>query len=150
MDTFSIIRTIKPHQRQNIFKGVYPCDLLPVRFSLPAIFVINLSPHNEGGSHWVSIFISSNRIAFYFDSFGFGVKNTYIIRFLKKHSRKVDYNKHQLQHIRSIKCGQFCCVFAISILKNCTISSFMSKFSKNLFVNDFVIENMYNYLKKNI
>lgn len=69
MDTISINCTIKPFQRQSIFKGVFPCDSLPNQFSLPAIFVINLSPHTEGGTHWVAVYIPVNRIAYYFDSF---------------------------------------------------------------------------------
>lgn len=149
MDTLSIINVIAKYQRNNVYKGVFPCDSLPKKFSLPAIFVINLSPHNEPGSHWVAVYISPNRYAFYFDSFGLPVKNSFIIRFLRAHSVRNIYNKKQLQHITSKKCGQFCCVFAISILKKCTIPSFISKFCKNLFVNDIVIENMYNYLKKN-
>lgn len=149
MDTFSIHNVIAPYQIFNIFKGVFPCDSLPIKFSLPAIFVINLSPHNEPGSHWVAIYIATNRYAYYFDSFGFPVNNINILRFLKKHSVRIKYNKMQLQHITSNKCGRFCCVFAIAILKKCTIPSFLSKFCKNLYVNDIVIENMYKYLKKN-
>lgn len=149
MDTFSINRTIKSYQKRNIFKGVFPCDSLPSHFSLPAIFIINLSPHTEAGSHWVAAFISVNRFAYYFDSFGLPIKNSYILRFLKRHAKRITHNKNQLQHIASNKCGRFCCAFAVSILKNCSISSFMSKFCKNLYVNDIVIENMYNYLKMN-
>lgn len=145
MDTLSIINVIKPYQRYNIFKGVFPCDLLPKKFSLPAIFVINLSPHSEPGSHWIAIYITSMRHAFYFDSFGFPVNNQYISLFLKKHANKINYNVKQLQHITSNKCGHFCCAFTISVLKNCSVSSFISKFSTNLFVNDITIQNMYNY-----
>lgn len=149
MDSFSINNVVKPYQRSNIFKGVFPCDSLPNHFSLPAIFVINLSPHTEAGSHWVATYITVDRCAFYFDSFGLPIKNICIFRFIKKHANWIDHNKNQLQHITSNKCGKFCCVFAIAILKNCSLSSFMSKFSKNLFVNDFVIENMYKYLVMN-
>lgn len=149
MDSISIHCAIKPFQRQNIFKGVFPCDSLPNKFSLPAIFVINLSPHTESGSHWVAAYISVNKSAFYFDSFGLPIRNSYILRFLKKHAIRVTYNKSQLQHVTSNKCGKFCCAFAISILEKCPISAFISKFCKNLFVNDIVIENMYNYLKIN-
>lgn len=149
MDTLSIIRTIKPYQRHNIFKGVFPCDSLPNRFSLPAIFVINLSPHYEAGTHWVGVYIASDRQAFYFDSFGLPIKNEYIKRFLKNHSVRVTHNKVQLQHIMSNKCGKYCCVFAITVLKNCSISAFVNKFGYNLFINEFVIENMYNYLSNN-
>lgn len=148
MDTLSILSAIKPYQRRNIFKGVYPCDSLPKKFSLPAIFVVNLSPHNEPGSHGVTIYISYMRNAFYFDSFGFPVNNYYISLFLKKNAIRIDYNAKQLQHISSNKCGHFCCAFAISILKNCTVSSFISKFCTNLYVNDITIQNMYNYFKK--
>lgn len=149
MDTFTINKVINPHQKNSIFKGVYPCDSLPKKFSLPSIFIVNLSPHSEPGSHWISIYIASNGHAFYFDSFGIPIRNIYIHQFLKKHSKRVTYNRQQLQHIMSNKCGKFCCVFAITILKKCTIPSFINKFSKNLYVNDIVIENMYNYLKRN-
>lgn len=147
MDTISINCAIKSFQNHSIFKGVFPCDSLPNYFSLPAIFIINLSPHTEAGSHWVAVYISVDRFAYYFDSFGLPIKNMYILRFLKKHAKRISHNKIQLQHIASKKCGKFCCVFAVTILKNCSISSFISKFSKNLFVNDIVVENMYNYLE---
>lgn len=146
MDTLSIVRFIAPYQRKNIFKGVFPCDSLPHRFSFPAAFVINLSPHNEPGTHWVAVYIAENGHAYYFDSFGFGVKNNFIVKFLEVHSNKITFNKKQLQHISSNKCGKFCCVFVAFILKNCTISNFLNKFSLNLFVNDILIDNMYNYL----
>lgn len=149
MDTISINNVVKPYQKYNIFKGVFPCDSLPKHFSLPAIFVINLSPRTEIGSHWVATYITSDRCAFYFDSFGLPISNAYILHFINKHAKRITYNKNQLQHITSTKCGKFCCVFAITILKKCSISSFINKFSKNLFVNDIVIENMYNYVEMN-
>lgn len=149
MDTFSINSVIKPFQKHKIFKGVFPCDSLPSHFSLPAIFVINLSPHTEGGSHWVAAYISDNRFAYYFDSFGLPIRNRYILSFLERHAERITHNKSQLQHIASNKCGKFCCAFALAILKNCSIPSFMSKFSKNLFVNDIIVENMYKYMEMN-
>lgn len=147
MDTISIRDYIKPYQRQNIFKGVFPCDCMPNSFSLPAAFVINLSPHDEPGTHWVSLYISQSGYAFYFDSFGMKPTNFYINAFLKMHTKNVMFNKKQLQHISSNKCGQFCCVFVVSALKECSIDNFISRFGLNLYVNDFTLENMYNYLK---
>lgn len=78
MDTLSIIQFIRPYQQKNIFKGVFPCDALPNRFSLPAIFVVNLSKHNECGSHWVSVYINEYGIAYYFDSYGLVIRNRFI------------------------------------------------------------------------
>lgn len=148
MDSLSIARFTESYQRRNIFKGVFPCDLLPHKFSLPAAFIINLSPHNDPGSHWVAVYIDEKGLAFYFDSFGFGIKNYFISTFLRLHSKKVTFNKKQLQHISSNKCGKFCCVFVACILKNCSISDFLKNFSLNLFVNDLIIDNMYKYLEK--
>lgn len=148
MDTVSISKYLAHHQKKNVFKGVFACDSLPFRFTLPAAFVINLSRHDEGGSHWVAIYISEIGIAYYFDSFGLDVKNTFIRAFLKFHSKKIVYNNKQLQHITSNKCGKFCCVFIANILKNIPIQRFLNKFGINLLINDFIIENMYNYLKK--
>lgn len=148
MDTLSIERFIAPYQKQKMFKGVFPCDSLPKKFTLPASFVINLSAHNECGSHWVALYINNDRQAFYFDSFGFGIRNKFIRSFLKVHCKTFTCNTKQLQHVMSNKCGKFCCVFITSILNNARIDDFLNKFSVNLFVNDIVIENMYKYLEK--
>lgn len=148
MDTITIRQYIKIYQKDDIFKGVYPCDCLPTTFKLPAAFVINLSTHDEPGTHWVALCISKNGTSFYFDSFGLKPTNFYVQTFLNKHSKSLRYNSQQLQHISSNKCGQFCCVFVVAVLKNCSIDSFLRRFCLNLFVNDITIENMYNYMKK--
>lgn len=147
MDTISIREFIDPHQRTRIFKGVFPCDSLPHSFTLPAAFVINLSPHDEPGTHWVALYISREGTAFYFDSFGLKPTNNHIAAFIKMHAKSYKYNKRQIQHISSNKCGRFCCVFIVAVLKNSSIDRFIRRFGINLYVNDFIIENMYNYLK---
>lgn len=148
MDTLAIINFIKPYQRGNMFKGVFPCDALPQNFDLPACFVINLSMHNEPGSHWVVAYIATNGEGYYFDSFGFDIKNYFIRSFFKLHSKSINVNRRQLQHITSTKCGQFCCTFIICLLKNNSIDQFSNRFGMNLFVNDLIIDNMFKYLKK--
>lgn len=145
MNTSTINRFVRPFQREGIFKGVFACDQLPAVFSLPALFIINLSPSSESGSHWVSLHIDEQGTAFYFDSFGMVPRNVDILRFLKLHSKRSIHNKKQLQHLSSIKCGRFACVFVISILRGSGIKSVLDKFSNNLKINDIVIEGLYNY-----
>lgn len=147
MDTISIFNYINPHQRKKNFKRVFACDAMPRRFSLPAAFVINLSKHNEPGSHWVAVYISESGHAFYFDSFGIEPKNVYVKSFLRMHAKRMTYNKKQIQHISSNKCGLFCCVFVVITLKKCSIDTFVRRFSINLLINDFILENMYRYFK---
>lgn len=146
MNTNEIIDYVKPYQRNGIFKGVFACNTLPKKIKLPALFVVNLSPISEAGSHWVAIYIDMRRNSYYFDSFGMPPKNKFILSFLRKHGKKVHYNHIQLQHITSSKCGQYCCVFSISILRFHTIEYFLRKFSVNLFINEIVIGRMYRIL----
>lgn len=148
MDTISIRAYIREYQNNNIFKGVFPCDSLPHSFSLPAAFVINLSPHNEPGTHWVALYISGGGNGYYFDSFGMKPVNCHIIAFLRMHTKKVAFNRKQIQHITSNKCGRFCCIFIVSMLKKCSVNSFLDRFGVNLYVNDITVENMFNFYKK--
>lgn len=145
MDSTAIIRYVKPFQRKRIFKGVFACNQLPAVFSLPALFIINLSPSSQPGSHWVSLYITARGTAFFFDSFGLPPRNIDILRFVKLHSKKLIHNKKQLQHLSSIKCGRFACVFVVSVLRVGGVKLFFDKFSKNLKINDIVVEELYNY-----
>lgn len=153
LTTLDIKLMIEPFQQNGIFKGVFPCDGLPEKFSLPAGFVINLSDHNSRGSHWVGLFIDRKRTADYFDSFGFPPKQREIIRFIKKHSKRLNHNKKQIQHIISNKCGKFVILFILCKIFNKSVNQVIDKFSSNMSVNDILIENLYAYftqLRKSI
>lgn len=145
MNTITINHFIKPFQKGSVFKGVFACDQLPSKFSLPALFIVNLSQKVQPGSHWVSLYIDAFGNSIYFDSFGMPPSNIHILRFLKLHSKKSMYNKKQVQHLSSIKCGRFACIFAVSVLKNIDLKSFFARFSNNLKINDIVVEGIYNY-----
>lgn len=148
MDTLEIRNFIEPFNTKKIFKGVFACDDLPADIQLPAIYIINLSPKAEVGSHWVALYINIYGYGFYFDSFGLQPRNKYIQFFIRAHTKTINYNKKQLQHITSIKCGRFCCVFTIAIISKNSIRNFMDKFSFNLLVNEIVIDDMFKNLKQ--
>lgn len=147
MNSIEINQYIAHHRKQNIFKGVFACDNLPRAFSLPAIFIINLSPKNQPGSHWISIYINEIGCCYYFDSFGFPPRVKEIVNFIRFHSKKTFYNSQQLQHIMSKKCGKFCCVFVTTLLIRRTIQSLLKKFSSNLFINELIIDQLFNYFQ---
>ena len=73
---------IYPLNHNNIFKGVFSSNNLPSKknFTIPAAFIINLSPSHEPGSHWVGIYINKKRIGYYFDSYGYLPKIKSIIK----------------------------------------------------------------------
>lgn len=149
MNTVQILNYVTPYQRDHVFKGVFACNTLPKKkITLPAIFIVNLSAHSEIGTHWIGVYIDQNSNCFYFDSFGLPPKNNYIVDFIRKHAKRIYYNRQQVQHIISTKCGHYCCLFAVSILKFHTIDMYIRKFSLNLFVNEILVEKMFDHFKE--
>lgn len=138
---------IMPFQKVSIFKGVFPCDKLPKKIDLPAALVINLSPSNNGGSHWVGLYISKKGGAYYFDSYGYPPTNPYIVYFIRMHSKKLVFNRKQLQHLSSRKCGKFVCVFVLTQMYDYDFGQITKRLSSNLRVNELVLENVFTYLK---
>lgn len=137
-----------PFQRASIFKGVFACDQLPKHVNLPAAFVINLSPSNEKGTHWVGLYINKSGEANYFDSYGFfPLTNKHIGYFIRMHSKKMNYNHKQIQHLSSTNCGKYVAIFILSQIYNRNFDEIIEKFSNNLKINDLVLENLFNYFK---
>jgi hypothetical protein len=128
-----------------IFKGVYSSDNLPNLFSIPAAFIVNLSPSNSEGTHWISIFIDENHNIEYFNSFGIPPKETSIIKFLERHGRTIRYVNNQIQHLMSKNCGKFAAVFIMFKMLNRPTENFIGLFNRNLILNDMLIENYFLY-----
>jgi hypothetical protein len=145
------LRTFLYHHKEffhenNFFVGA--CDKLPKSFNLPAGFVINLSKSHEKGSHWVSLFIDKFGGGKYFDSFGLQPKNRDILRFIKKNCTSIEFNGIQLQQINSRACGKYAAVFLIYCFQKKMLYEFSKYFCKNTFINDILIEKLFNSMKK--
>lgn len=148
LTNLDITNIIDPFQKNGIFKGVFASDNLPKTFSLPAAFVVNLSHHNTIGSHWIGLYIDSNRVAEYFDSFGFPPLQKDIKKFVKLHSKSFYYSKKQIQHIASNKCGKFVILFILAKMYKKDFGEILERFSSNLGVNEIVIEDLMKYFKQ--
>lgn len=98
---------------QKYFSGVYSCDNLPkVVTKLPSLIICNTDKSNQPGEHWIAIYISTQRTAEFFDSFGFSpYYNKYFMNFLESNSNKILYNSKMIQSIFSNKCGYFAALF---------------------------------------
>lgn len=111
-------------------------------------FVINLSKSSEPGSHWVSLYVDKDGVAYYLDSYGFKPKSFQILHFLKRNCIRIHYNMMQLQQLNSKVCGMYAASFVIHMIKGHSLDSFISKFSKNLLINDlFIAKNFAYYLR---
>lgn len=111
-------------------------------------FVINLSRATEPGTHWTALYIDKQRNATWFCSYSFKPQGYYIQNFFKKNCKRISCNKNQLQQLNSTVCGMYATLFILHMMNKFTLSSFEKRFSKNLLLNDIIIEKMYNLNKK--
>lgn len=124
------------------YKGAFPCDLLPSKFTLPACFVVNTDVSTEPGEHWIALFIDKNKHAEYFDSYGLPPINSHIINFLNQNSTSITYNTVTLQALNSSACGAYCILFLEFRAKNITYCDIINIFSKNSKTNDEIAVNI--------
>lgn len=148
LTTLDLLEMLDPFRKNGVFKGVFPCDRLPEKFTLPAAFIINLSDHTSRGSHWVGLFINRKRHGEYFNSFGFGPNQQDIIKFISLNCIELSFSKKQIQHITSNKCGKYVIIFILTKMYNRNFGEILDKFSSNLGVNELVIENLIKYFKQ--
>lgn len=126
-------------QRIQGFKGVYPCDHLPLHVKGTAGFIINTDPCYLDGTHWVAVYIKNGK-GEYFDSYGRKPQRE-IEEFLKR-TCPLGYTrlKKQLQSILSTVCGNYCLVYLAMKLKGYSTNDFLGMFSNNQFTNDFLVK----------
>ena len=129
------------------FLGCFPIDKIPNLQKNESI-IINSDEHNEEGTHWMGLKITSKNVCLFFDSFG-EPPNIRIINSLSKKFRKLVYNSIQIQSVFSNKCGEFSMQFICLVNDRKSFSNFLSQFDhQNLLANDFITENFFlNYLQ---
>ena len=108
------ILTRNPYTGQ-YFNGCYSADRIPQKSNhlYPYCMVVNLDCSGWEGSHWVAIFVESQRSAEYYDSLGdWPPISPYIIAFLKQFAN-IKYNREQIQSSQSSSCGKHAIYFLI-------------------------------------
>ena len=138
------IQINKSFLKNKFFKGVFPCDQLPMRrFKLPYALVINTHPASLPGTHWVALYVNRSNHAEFFDSFGRPLLNKYIVDFIDDHCTSACWNSVRIQSESSEKCGQFALGYIKARLQGVSPEDFISTFhieEENLLENDVIIE----------
>ena len=130
------------------YQGTFQCDTIPHFFDENVSLIINLSRHDEEGSHLISIYIFKRKII-YFDPFGIKSNNTYITKYLPKYNKKIIYSKKPVQHILSSHCRFFVMSFILFIEKHNSLAKYLSLFiTKHLKYNDFICVEIIKYYIK--
>lgn len=97
MNTDQINTILRANRRTSqLFKECLPSDQLPPihTYALPAAFVVNLDPITKRGSHWIAVYLPSNKEAVFFDSLGLNPTpniSNYISQFPKTFVNKQSY-----------------------------------------------------------
>ena len=134
----------------DIFAGVYPSDLLPVKLKYPCCLVANTDKADSPGEHWVCMYFTAERKGEFFDSYGFPPEfyaETFRY-FLKRHSVSYLYSKVQLQDTLSSVCGPFCIFFVSSRARGLTFEEVLKVFSKDVAQNDKLVSTYVKHLLK--
>ena len=107
------------------FNGAYSRNNLPKKNKKGA-YVINLDEYENTGTHWVALFLKTNKII-YFDSFS--------IEHIPKEIEHVIGNKEikAFKEYDSIMCGHYCIEFINYMLKGKTLLDYTNLFSPNNF-----------------
>lgn len=134
------------------FRGIYPCDQLKKTLNSAFSFiVINFCSSDTSGCHWVALGLSNNKKSlFYFDSSGLPSfkLNRHILKYCKKHKKRIFFNNIPIQSSKSVLCGKFVLAFAYFFCKGLK-KKFMSLFDKNnLYKNDHIVNDIYKKLYK--
>ena len=95
--------------------------------------VINLDEYKNTGTHWVSLFVKTNKVI-YFDSFGIEHISKEIDKFIGNNN--IESNIFRIQAYDSIMCGYFCIEFINYMLKGKTLLDYTNLFSPNDFKNN--------------
>ena len=141
MDTITIRKLLK---KFSCFKGVFPCDEMPYKQSLPLNIIVNTDPSYLKGEHWVCVSIKKDGTGEYFDSFGLPPLKEEIFDFLELNAFKGwTYNQVPLQNITSKTCGNYCVLYIIYKCQGIKRDVFISQFSKNTLENDRKIQRIF-------
>ena len=139
--TLSSIDIEKFLNHHNSFMGCYPCNKLPpFPKRLPKSLIVNTDDNHESGDHWVAlIFTKSN--AFYFDSFGIGILENDILKYIGQGYNSYIHSVKEIQDVYSEKCGHFCMGFVLKVESIETYDTYLKQFdSRAKMKNDLKIE----------
>ena len=134
-------------RKNDNYLGTFPVDRLP---NLPKVFprsiIINTDQSNKPGDHWIAI-VLTEKYAYYFDSFGLGIVDQQIQKFLLPRYSSIIFNSLCIQHILSDKCGYYCISFVKSVHNFESYYNFLSNFIiDNLKLNDCIVMQQIKYM----
>ena len=111
INTTQILCTLKDVRS---FLGIFPSDMLPRFVTQSGTVIIDADPHTENDSHCLAVhLLPKSSSACFFYSYGTVPHVRDIADFMRRNCTVRDYNRRQLQGLRSNICGKYCCLFVL-------------------------------------
>ena len=111
------------------FLGCFFPDILPpFPKKFPKSFIMNTAESSMPGRHWVAVVLLKDQ-CLYFDSFGVGVVESKLRKYLFSRYENVFHSRVCIQDVTSIKCGAFCVDFILNVKNHADYMNFMNMFS---------------------
>ncbi len=115
------------------YGGTFSKDNLPPLQS--KFYVINMSNHNEEGTHWVCVINTKPKQCIYFDSFGMPMPEEVLER-MKATKKAVCYSDLDIQDFNSSNCGYYCIAMIQQIEQGKSYSEAINSFHHNTKKNE--------------
>ena len=130
------------------FLGCFYTDILPsFPKKFPQSFIMNTEESSKHGKHWVAVVLLEDE-CLYFDSFGVGVVESELRKYLFSRYKRVSHSRICIQDLESTKCGAFCVDFLLNVKNRADYTNFINGFSSlNLKYNDDILR---EHFKKSV
>jgi hypothetical protein len=114
----------------------------PRRASLKdGFYIVNLDNSDGPGTHWTVLYKINDGFSFWWDSFGFPAPEE-----IEDLLHKYEYNKKQIQDIKSTSCGFYCIAFIKFMInkqdKMKAFNTFCNLFRANTIDNEIILHQL--------
>jgi hypothetical protein len=106
----------------------------------PSCMIINNEPRSRPGGHWIALFYTADKKAYFFDSYGNDPSYYNLKSFISKTSSSYTWNKKRIQG-SSEYCGIYAVMFCLFFARN-QEREFYLNFSSNYDTNDKEIQKL--------
>jgi hypothetical protein len=126
----------------SLFLGAVARDeLRSVKIRYPSCLIVNNEPRSQPGGHWLAIYYSKDKRAYFFDSYGNDPAFYRLQDFIQDTSSSWEYNKQRIQGLSEF-CGLYSILFLLYKTRN-NEREFFSQFKKtNYDFNDRLIKSL--------
>lgn len=146
MNTTQLLHCIRKDDMLSKYtSGVYPSDHLPRNEKFPFSLIANIDPATEPGRHWVALYVRTDKVGEFFDSYGRAPSENFA-SYLRKYCNNIEYNTVRMQGSLSSSCGQYCLYYLAQRVRGRSMKKIVDDFCLDFMLNDIYVA---KYVERN-